>query len=164
VGFDFRSIDGIFFDFDGVLTDNKVIVSEQGIESVICSRADGLGFDALRDTDKFVFIFSTEKNEVVVQRAKKLNVEVINAISNKGVALKKLSNDRGFDLSRFVYVGNDLNDFHAMNLCGLKICPSDAHDSIKKISDVVLDAQGGNGVVREILENVFSLDLLDFIE
>ena len=163
MNFDFESIDGFLFDFDGVLTNNKVLVNQKGIESVICSRADGLGFDALRNTNKAVFIFSTEKNEVVLQRAKKLNVEVINAISNKKVALEELSREKGYNLSKFVYVGNDLNDFHAMKLCGLKICPSDAHIKIKNISDVVLDVQGGNGVVREILENIFSLDLLNFL-
>ena len=55
-------LDALVFDFDGVLTDNKVYLGEDGKELVSCSRADGLGFDVLRELKKPVYILSTEKN------------------------------------------------------------------------------------------------------
>ena len=69
-----KSIDAFFFDFDGVLTDNKVYIDQNGNESVRCSRADGLAFKALKKINKPTFIISSEANHVVKKRAKKLGV------------------------------------------------------------------------------------------
>ena len=60
-----NSLDAIIFDFDGVLTDNKVYVFQDGKEAVKCNRADGLGFDILRENKLPVFILSTEMYDVV---------------------------------------------------------------------------------------------------
>ena len=63
-------LDALVFDFDGVLTDNKVYLGEDGKELVSCSRADGLAFDVLRKLNIPVLILSTEKSLVVKMRAK----------------------------------------------------------------------------------------------
>ena len=76
-------IDAFIFDFDGVLTNNKVLLDQSGKEWVTCSRADGLAFDALYLLKKPVFIISTETNAVVSARGKKLNVDVIQGVSDK---------------------------------------------------------------------------------
>ena len=68
----FDDIDAFIFDFDGVLTNNMVIVDQYGKESVSCSRADGLAFDVLHKLKKSVYILSTEKNPVVTARADKI--------------------------------------------------------------------------------------------
>ena len=85
-----NEIDAVIFDFDGVLTDNKVLVSEDGTEAVFCNRSDGLAFDFLRTMKVPVYIMSTEANPVVRVRAKKLNIPVFNAVGNKGELLIKL--------------------------------------------------------------------------
>ena len=79
----FKNIKAIVFDFDGVFTDNRVIVSENGKESVICNRADGLGLEMLRILDIPMTIISTEKNLVVSSRAKKLKIPVVHGVKNK---------------------------------------------------------------------------------
>ena len=76
-------IDALIFDFDGVLTDNKVLVDKNGSEFVSCNRSDGLGFAAIRKLNKPAFILSTEKNQVVTARANKLDVTAIQGIKNK---------------------------------------------------------------------------------
>ena len=156
-------IDIIIFDFDGVLTDNYVHLDQQGNEIVVCSRADGLAFDALRKLNQSVYILSTEKNKVVTARAKKLKVPVIQGVKDKSTAIKDLAVTEGFKLNRVLYLGNDLNDFYAMKLCGFTVCPSDSHKKIIEISDVELKTAGGKGVVRELLEDVFELDLLKIL-
>ena len=93
-----NSLDAIIFDFDGVLTDNKVYVFQDGKEAVKCNRADGLGFDILRENKLPVFILSTEKNEVVKFRAEKLGVPAIHGVDNKGETLKKLVDEYKFSL------------------------------------------------------------------
>ena len=75
----------IFLDFDGVLTNNKVIVDENGKESVICSRSDGLAIDILKSNRIKLYIISTEKNHVVLKRASKLGIDCYNSIKNTGL-------------------------------------------------------------------------------
>ena len=125
------NIDAFVFDFDGVLTNNLVQIDENGKESVCCSRADGLAFDVMRKLEKPSYILSTEKNPVVSARAKKLKIQALQGIKNKADALSSLSESKGYDLSRILYVGNDLNDFDVMKTCGYSACPIDSHIKIK---------------------------------
>jgi len=160
---DIDDVDLIVLDFDGVLTDNSVYVDSTGNETVKCSRADGLAFDVLKILNKPVFIFSTEKNNVVVARAGKLGVEVLNGVGDKKTVLKKYCYDNEYSLDRVLYVGNDINDYEAMKLCGYSICPADSHRDIKRISNTVLTLSGGCGVIREILEDIMCLNFIEIL-
>jgi YrbI family 3-deoxy-D-manno-octulosonate 8-phosphate phosphatase len=157
------NIDVFVFDFDGVLTNNLVQIDENGKESVSCSRADGLAFDVLRKLNKPAYILSTEKNLVVRARAKKLNIPVIQGVSDKVQAIKKLVDENHYNLKNILYVGNDLNDYLVMQLCGYSACPADSHPKIKHISDICLNVNGGNGVVRELLEEVLNVDFIKIL-
>ena len=66
-------------------------------------------------------------------------------------------------MNNIFYVGNDLNDYYAMKLCGFSACPADSHFKIKKISNFTLKVKGGNGVVKDLLEEVFRLNLLEIL-
>ena len=102
---------------------------------------------------------STEKNKVVSSRAKKLQVECIQGIENKKDKLMELIKKYKLDKDEILYVGNDINDISAMSLCELTFCPIDSHEAVKSVVKVVLKTKGGEGVVREILETHFKLDL-----
>jgi len=158
--FDFDKISVFIFDFDGVLTNNIVFVDQCGIESVACSRADGLAFDVLRRLKKQSYILSTEKNQAVKARANKLKVPVIQGVNNKVKALKELKNKEGIDFKNALYMGNDLNDYHVMQACGYSACPKDSHKMIKSIATVILKTRGGNGVVRDLLEDTLQIDFI----
>ena len=160
---DLDQIDAFVFDFDGVLTNNLVYLDSNGKETISCSRADGLAFDVLRKLDKPAYILSTERNKVVKERASKLKIEAIQSIENKVLAIRELSKSNGYSLSRIFYVGNDINDFHVMNVCGYTACPNDSHEIIKDISDYILNKNGGNGVVREILEELLKMDFIKIL-
>ena len=95
--------------------------------------------------------------------ALKLKVDLLQGIDNKVEALKEVTEKNQSDLSRVLYVGNDLNDYYAMKLCGFSICPFDSHSKIHAISNITLKTTGGNGVVREILEEIIGLDLLEIL-
>jgi 3-deoxy-D-manno-octulosonate 8-phosphate phosphatase (KDO 8-P phosphatase) len=156
-------VDAFIFDFDGVLTNNLVQIDENGKESVSCSRADGLAFDVLRKLNKSVYILSTEKNPVVKARAKKLKILAIQGISDKVETIKNLVDKNNYNLKNILYMGNDLNDYLVMQLCGYTVCPADSHIKIKEISKKILTTNGGNGVVRELLEDVFNLDFIEIL-
>ncbi|OUU51942.1 MAG: hypothetical protein CBC25_04470 [Pelagibacteraceae bacterium TMED65] len=163
VFFSIDDVDLFIFDFDGVLTNNRVIIDENGMEYVTCNRSDGLGFQALHMLAKKAYIMSTEKNKVVSVRAKKLKVPALIGLEDKASALKKIAAEMQIDLKRVMYVGNDVNDYIAMKLCGFSACPADSHKVVIKTADVVLKTEGGSGVVRDLLENIFKLNLLKIL-
>lgn len=156
-------IHALVFDFDGVMTNNLVYINQEGKESVRCNRADGLAFDVLSKLKKSSYILSTEKNNVVKMRAKKLKINVIQGISNKVNAVKSLAKKNNYNLENILYVGNDLNDYEAMKICGFSVCPADSHYKIRKLSDIILKTNGGDGVVRDLIENIFNLDIIKIL-
>jgi YrbI family 3-deoxy-D-manno-octulosonate 8-phosphate phosphatase len=160
---DINELDAIIFDFDGVLTDNRVYVDQDGKESVCCNRSDGLAFEALRNLKIPTFILSTEPNPVVAARAKKLQIPVLHGIKDKRKALLELCSQYKFDFKKIFYVGNDLNDYYVMKDCSCSACPLDSHPFIREIADFTLTSRGGEGVVRELLEEVFNLNLLEIL-
>ena len=161
----------LIFDFDGIFTDNNVLINQDGIETVKCSRADGLGLDILK---KFIdkknweldyFILSTEKNPVVLSRAKKLKIKCEYGIENKLIYIKDFLK-RKYPLESnkeqgIIYLGNDLNDLSAMKFVGTSIAPSDAHYLIREEADLVLESKGGQGCVREFIEKLISCNNLE---
>ena len=158
-----EEIEAFIFDFDGVLTNNKVHIDQNGKELVSCSRADGLAFDALRKLKKPTYILSSEKNSVVEARAKKLKVLSIQGVSDKVKSINQLVMSEGLNINNIFYVGNDLNDYYAMKLCGYSACPSNSHEKIKLISNFHLNSKGGDGVVRELLEEIIGIDLIEIL-
>lgn len=156
-----RRIEGgvslLVFDFDGVLTDNRVLVLEDGREAVLCNRADGLAFDMFRAAGLRVLIMSTERNPVVAARAAKLRVPVLQAVGDKGLALNERCRADGLDLRRVAFVGNDLNDLPAMRLVGFPIAVADAHPQVKRMAWAVLATRGGDGAAREVAEDILGL-------
>ena len=158
-----ENIDAFIFDFDGVLTNDLVFVDQNGKESVICNRSDGLAFDVLRKLKKPSYILSTEKNPIVSARAKKLKIPAIQGVEDKVEELLMLAKSKGYNLNRVLYVGNDINDYKAMQLCGYSACPSDSHQKIRSIATFVLQKQGGNGVIRELLEVKLNIDFIKIL-
>ena len=147
-----RDIQLIIYDFDGVMTNNKVIIDQDGKEMVEVSRADGLGVDEIKKFGIQQMILSTEKNLIVSARAKKLGIPCLQGIDDKQKALMHFCEKNKLDLRNVAYVGNDINDKEAMKISGITFCPSDAHKKIKLVTDYVLKTKGGYGVVRELME------------
>jgi len=147
-----EQIELIVYDFDGVMTDNKVIVFENGIEAVIANRSDGLGISMLKDLGILQIILSTETNDVVAARAKKLKLESIYGCKNKKTKLLEYCKDKNIDLNNVLYVGNDINDLEAMEAVGFSVAPADSHKEILKFADFVTNAEGGQGVIRELAD------------
>lgn len=150
----FNRIHLIVYDFDGVMTDNRVLVSEDGTESVMVNRSDGLAVGNIRALGIRQIIITTEENNVVEARARKLSVPLIKGTRDKKAALMDYCKANDIDMSSVAYIGNDINDLDAMKCVGLPACPSDACDEIKSISKLVIRVPGGRGVVREFLDHI----------
>lgn len=147
---EWQNIKLIASDFDGVMTDNRVLMDENGKESVYVSRADGQAVHMLKAMGVDLIIISTEVNGVVRKRAEKLHVKCIQSVVNKKECLEQYCREKNIVLSDVAYVGNDINDLEVMQIAGIKIVPQDAYKEVKDIADFVTDVQGGHGVIREI--------------
>lgn len=146
----------VVFDFDGVMTDNRVWVSESGEEVVACDRSDGLGLQMLTRLGVDLFVLSTEENPVVGARCRKLQAPYEQGVTDKAGRLERLLTQRGVPASEVVYVGNDINDLACMSLVGCGVAVADAHPDVLAVADVVLHRTGGHGAVRELCDRLVS--------
>lgn len=147
-----RRVRLVVFDFDGVMTDNRVWVMEDGREAVACWRSDGIGLSALRAAGVESFVLSTERNPVVGARCRKLKLECEQGCDDKLKALRRLVADRGLSMDEVAYVGNDVNDLDCLKVVGLPIVVQDAHRSVWRAARWRTKAPGGRGAVREICD------------
>jgi len=147
-----KNIDLIVYDFDGVMTDNRILFFQDGTEAVMVNRADGLGINMIKELAIPQLILSTETNSVVSARAKKIGLPVLQGIGNKKKTLTEYCIQHNYDMKRVIYLGNDVNDYEVMSVVGFPLAPSDAHVKILNLAKIVLKAKGGEGVIREFAD------------
>jgi 3-deoxy-D-manno-octulosonate 8-phosphate phosphatase (KDO 8-P phosphatase) len=147
-----RSVRLIAFDFDGVFTDNKVYVFQDGSEAVCCFRGDGIGLDKLKRLGIATVILSTEVNPIVGVRSRKLGIRCVQGCSDKRAALGGIVQELGLSLEQVAYVGNDLNDLSCLSAVGLPMVVQDAHPDVVALALYRTQVAGGQGAVREICD------------
>ena len=150
-----KNIKLIVYDFDGVMTNNKVYMDQNGNEMVQVNRADGLGVAEIKKLGIEQMIISTETNPVVSTRAKKLGINCLQGIDNKKDALKDYCFENQIELTNVIYIGNDINDLECMNSVGFPIAVADAFEEIKEVSIYTLTRNGGDGAVREFCDLIY---------
>jgi YrbI family 3-deoxy-D-manno-octulosonate 8-phosphate phosphatase len=148
------SLDLVVFDFDGVMTDDRVLIDETGREAVSCSRGDGLGIERLRKAGIPMLVLSKEENAVVRARCRKLGVESFHGIEDKLALLQRLCGERHVLLSNCIYMGNDVNDLGCMSVVGFAVAPLDARPEVRAKADLVVTAPGGRGAVRALCDRL----------
>ena len=151
-----QAIKAIVFDFDGVMTDDQVYITETGEEMVMASRSDGMGISALKSAGLKLLILSKERNPVVSKRAEKLQIDVIQSCDNKLEALTEWLSKNQLPLSQCAYVGNDINDLQCMQAVRLAIAPIDAHPLAAQAAHWRLSRAGGKGAIRELSDAIIN--------
>jgi 3-deoxy-D-manno-octulosonate 8-phosphate phosphatase (KDO 8-P phosphatase) len=151
----FKQIKLLALDFDGVLTNNHVWITEDGIESVRCNRSDGIGLSRIKKLGIQIYIISTEENKVVTKRANKLKVPAIQGVEDKKAVILKLSNDLNISLKNIAFLGNDINDIPAFEVVGIPMGVADSFEEIN--SKIIFKTQknGGEGAVREVCDLIY---------
>lgn len=147
-----EGIEALVMDFDGVMTDDAVLVSQDGTEYVRCSRSDGMGIDLLTRSGLPMIVLSREINPVVRARCEKLKLPCVHGLETKLATLQGWADENGVDLGKTVYVGNDVNDLECMSAVGYPVAPADAHPAALAAAKLVLRKDGGNGAVRELAD------------
>ncbi len=148
--------DALVTDFDGVHTDDSVLVGQDGAEFVTVDRGDGMGITLLKRAGVPTLILSTETNPVVSARAAKLGVDVRQGLGDKASVLRAWAAERGIDLDRIAYLGNDVNDLECLALVGWPLAVPDAHPRVLAAARIVLGSPGGRGAVREAAERILA--------
>jgi YrbI family 3-deoxy-D-manno-octulosonate 8-phosphate phosphatase len=150
-----REVRLVVFDFDGVFTDNRVYVDEQGQEAVACCRADGFGLRRLDEVGVSSLIVTTERVPVATARARKLEVECVQGVADKVTVLRQEASRRGVELAETAFLGNDVNDAACLEAVGLPVVPADAWPEVVPLARWVLTRRGGEGCVREFCDAVW---------
>ncbi len=146
----------IVFDFDGVFTDNRVWVDENGRESVAAYRSDSLILGRLREAGVAMQVISTEVNPVVSARCKKMKLDVIQGVQDKASVLREMLKQRKINPANAIYLGNDINDVPCFPLVGCAVVVSDALPEALRQADLVLSRPGGHGAVRELCDLILA--------
>ena len=143
------------FDVDGVLTDSSVHVTENGEMLRIMNIRDGFALKAALESDYNVCIISGGNNEGVRIRLKNLGIsDIYLASPNKVATFNEYVDLYNIKPEQVLYMGDDIPDFHVMQLVGLPTCPQDSSPEIKAISKYISHKNGGKGAVREVIEQV----------
>lgn len=147
-----KNVELVVFDFDGVMTDDRVFVNQEGVEMVAANRRDGMGITLLHKAGIRMMVLSSEKNPVVQARCNKLKLPVIQGIDEKAAVLRKYLLDNKISSDTVIYVGNDINDLPCFTEVGCAFAVADAHPLALRQADIVLRHNGGYGAVRELCD------------
>ncbi|RUL87166.1 acylneuraminate cytidylyltransferase [Tautonia sociabilis] len=146
----------LVFDFDGVFTDNRVTVLDEGREAVVCDRSDGLGLERLRRAGWPMLVLSKESHPIVSSRCAKLKLECIQGIDEKLPVLLRWLESRGVSPEEALYLGNDVNDLPCLGAVGCPVAVADAYPEAIEASRIVLSRPGGRGALRELADLILN--------
>lgn len=150
------NLEALVTDFDGVHTNNSVLIGSDGEEQVQVNRSDGLGYELISRELPHLLIISGENSELVKARAEKLGCDSIVGAKTKLEELTVWSKNNQVNLNLTLYVGNDVNDISAMEACGVRVAVADALPNVISISHFVTTKPGGFGAVREVIDFIIS--------
>ncbi len=155
----FRSIRTFMLDVDGVLTNNEVLITEEGALLRTMNVRDGYAIQlALREGYQ-VFIITGGKSTGVADRLRALGIQdIASNVRNKLGAYETYLDIYGLEESGILYMGDDLPDYEVMRRVGLPVCPSDAAPEIRAICPYISPLPGGKGCVRDVMEKVLKLN------
>jgi len=154
-------IELIVLDVDGTLTDGKIIYTQNGDEVKTFSVKDGLAIASWVKLGKKVAIITGRNSKIVERRAKELGIEhLFQGVHNKQEVLEKLLQSLKLTMQNVASAGDDLNDYKMLKASKLAFVPSDASYYVKEIADVILSRDGGDGAIREMIEELIEQENL----
>ena len=158
-----RSLEALVLDVDGVLTPGGIFYLDSGDQFKRFDVKDGLGLVAMRSLGVRLALITGRHSELLERRAADLGVEdLYQGHNHKVSALRDFVSKRGLDLDRVGFVGDDVIDIPAMEICGFSACPSDAASAVRRSADWTMRMRGGYGALREIAEMIIAAKTADF--
>ena len=148
----------ILSDVDGVLTDGGIVLDNHGVETKRFNIRDGLGVKLWRRAGGEFGLITARNSHVVQARASELGITLVRqGVERKLPAAIAAAESLGFDASEVCYIGDDLPDLPVIRWAGLGCAVGDAALEVRQHANLVTDAVGGAGAVREIVERVLKV-------
>ena len=153
-----QHIKAFIFDVDGVLTDGLIHVTESGEQLRQFNIKDGYALQLAIKKGYTIAIITGGKSNGVALRLRGLGItEIFMGVDSKLEVYKNFMDKNQLEPDEVMYMGDDIPDFQIMNLIGLPVCPADAVEEIKSISQFISSKNGGKGCVREVIEKVLKI-------
>ena len=150
-----NNVRAFIFDIDGVMTNGKVLITTDGEALREINTRDGYALKHASRKGFKIGVISGGKNQSVKRRLELIGVnKVYIGINEKEKAFSDFINTFKIEPEQVLYMGDDIPDITVMEKVGVATCPQDAVSDIKKISHYVSHKNGGEGCVREIIEQV----------
>jgi len=148
-------IELIVLDVDGCLSDGKITYTNSGDEIKSFDVKDGLAIASWIRLEKNVAIITGRKSKIVEIRAKELGIKYFyQGVRDKLEKLDELLDNLGLEYKNIAVIGDDLNDYKILKKAGLSFAPQNGSESVRDIVDIVLQNRGGEGAVREMIEEI----------
>lgn len=155
----FRHIRTFIFDVDGVLTDGTIQLLPGGEQSRKMNIRDGYALQLAVKMGYRIAIISGGRSESVVSRLNGLGIrDIFTGVTDKSDKLENYALEHDLLWEQMLFMGDDIPDYRAMQLCGIPACPADATPEIKSISRYISPIAGGQGCVRDVIEKVLKLN------
>jgi 3-deoxy-D-manno-octulosonate 8-phosphate phosphatase (KDO 8-P phosphatase) len=148
-------VKAVVLDADGVLTDGRLIVGQDGQEMQVFDVRDGFGIRALLMSGIRVALISGRRSEAVRLRCEYLGVsDVFQDVQRKAALFDSLVVKYGINPAETCYVGDDINDIAVLKHAGLSVCVRDACEELKSLCHMVTSRRGGRGAIREVAQGI----------
>lgn len=153
-----NDVNTFIFDYDGVMTDGKIILQHDGAPLRTANVKDGYVLHLAIKLGYNVAIISGGFSKSVENRFEQLNIkDVFIGIKNKIEVYEQYIKDQGIEPHQVLYMGDDIPDLQVMKKVGVPVCPMDAAEEVKAISVYISDKKGGEGCVRDVIEQVMKV-------
>ncbi len=153
-----NEITTLIFDFDGVLSDGKVLVLPDGEQLRMSNVRDGYALQLAVKKKYNIAIISGGKSESMSKRFEALGLtDVFLGISDKKATFEAYLQSKNITTNEVLYMGDDIPDYQVMKMVRIATCPANACSEIKNISHYISHFNGGEGCVRDIIEQVLKM-------
>lgn len=153
-----RGLKAFVFDIDGVMSTQTIALSVWGVPLRTVNLRDGYAIQLAVKKGYHVGVISGASSKEYIKRLRTLGVTDIFLNSRiKTESMKELAAKWNVDLKNVLYMGDDIPDFNVMKMVGLPACPADADSEIKQVALYISDKRGGEGCVRDVIEQTLRL-------
>ena len=152
------NIKNFVFDVDGVFTDGSIIVDSDGNEMRVFNTKDGIAVKFATEIGYNICVISGGNNEGVRKRLSRLGVKhIFLGINDKKEVFDNFLSKNNLNIEETLFMGDDLPDINILKEVGLPTCPADACPGVKEVVDYISPKKGGDGCVRDVIEQVLRL-------
>lgn len=153
-----KNIKAFVFDYDGVLTNGNVYLTDSGMQLRQGNVRDGYALQLARKKGFHIAVITGSHDRGIERRCNFLNIEqVFLGVSDKKKVFEDYLETYQLKPAEILFMGDDLPDYPIMKMAGIPCCPADACEEIKQVSEYISPIEGGKGCVRDVIEQVLKI-------